>query len=140
MNSMCDMGPDMYCVVDKKLTNTPKQISNLRGYGNIMTLTDTTKGKDTKTFNRIQPLCTKFGQHLPTNTKMLNTQTTLGWDNTMEAPVCNYQNENLNTIVSVNSHMPVKQNDKAEADNAETATMPTAPYYTTTGEFHTGKC
>lgn len=133
MNSMCDMGPDMFCVVEKKLTKTPKRISNLRGYGKITTLNNVENTRVSHDFNLAQPLCGKFGDHLPAKTVMENSQTTLAWDKNVTPAVCSYQNQNLNTVVSLNSQEPITKETK-------TSTMPTAPYYTTTGEFHNGKC
>lgn len=137
MDSMCTVKPNNgdLCVVDEKLTYTPKRIVSLRGYGRICTLNDTTMKKDFYATGRLQPLCGEFGEHYPARSVMENPQTTIGWDNTLPKMKCGYQNQNLEVLASVNSQMP-----PSSALPGSSSQMPAAAYYSTTGDFHNGKC
>jgi hypothetical protein len=123
--------------VDLNLGNTPKRLAYLRGYGRIQTL-ETTQTKDVYyQYGRLQPLCGKFGEHLPKNTVMESPQTTLSWDATVPRTKCSYQNQNLEQISAVNSQMPA---DLQVQQFTNSVTMPTTAYYSTDGKFHDGSC
>jgi hypothetical protein len=120
--------------VDLNLGNTPKRLAYLRGYGRIQTLETTTAKDIFYQHGRLQPLCGKFGEHLPSNTVMESPQTTIAWDTTVPRAKCSYQNEILlDGFVSMNSQIPVNM-------QTQSVSMPTASYYSTDGIFHDGKC
>lgn len=128
--------------VDVNMTNTPKRISYYRGYGNILnTYLNVPKQQNHSTvFNRIQPLCGTFGEHLPPKTTMPVSQTNLAWAKNVTAPVkCNPQHSVLNQVISTNSQLPDELQYHAGKYSSEDANLMMANkagYYSTTGEFH----
>lgn len=122
--------------VDLNQGNTPKRLAYLRGYGRIHTLMTTQQQDTFYPHGRLQPLCGKFGEHLPANTVMESPQTTIAWDATVPRVKCGYQNQNLEQITGINSQLPAD----LQVQQATTAAMPATAYYSTSGEFHNGKC
>lgn len=122
--------------VDLNQGNTSKRLAYLRGYGRIQTL-ETAAVKDAfYPHGRLQPLCGKFGEHLPPNTVMETPQTTIAWDATVARAKCGYQNYGLEKLSVVNSQLP----EENKPEGKDTVTMPATGYYSTDGVFHNGKC
>jgi hypothetical protein len=91
------------------MPHTARRFTYRRGYGNVVSslvLSDKIETKSTP-YNRLQPLCGDFGNHLPVTAdndfKMLNPQTTIAWDNTQPIPNCGYQNLSLHKLPSVDA-------------------------------------
>lgn len=124
--------------VDLNQGNTSKRLAYLRGYGRIQTLETTTTKDAYYPHGRLQPLCGKFGEHLPQNTVMESPQTTIAWDASVARAKCTYQNEAVvDGFVGMNSQMPA---DMQVQQAMQSVVMPTASYYSTDGVFHDGKC
>ena len=94
------------------LEQTPKRITYKRGYGNIVTTTISANKLDSTAtpFNRIQPLCGQFGNHLPLTADpgyiMTNPQTTIAWDQTQPNVSCEYQNYALERLPTIDDTIP----------------------------------
>jgi hypothetical protein len=124
--------------VDLNLGNTPKRLAYLRGYGRIQTLETVNTQNTYYPHGRLQPLCGKFGEHLPSNTVMESPQTTIAWDSTVPRAKCTKQNEAVvDGFLGVNSQLPA---DMQVQQAVNSVTMPAASYYSTDGVFHDGKC
>jgi hypothetical protein len=127
--------------VDYNLSYTPKRLVYISGYGNIKTLqTDTIKDVYNH-YNRVQPLFGKFGEHLPLNTVMENSQTTLAWDNTIKHGNVNinnkFINQNLEQLNAINSQLPINsQVNKTLLSSSSKIPTPTT-YYSINGEYTT---
>lgn len=124
----------MYSAVDKNMTNTPKRVSYVRGYGRIESLNTKNLNKNFYTFGRLQPLCGNFGNHLPEKTNMENSQHRLAWANNTQPANCSYQNQLLNSLKQTNSQISDGTDNKN--NNTTTARMQPAPYSTNDASFH----
>ena len=91
---------------------TARRLVYNRDYGNIVTTTVQANKVSTQAtpYNRLQPLCGEFGNHLPVTADQdfiaLNPQSTLAWDQRQQVPVCEYQNYSLERLPTANDTMP----------------------------------
>ena len=91
---------------------TARRLVYNRGYGNIVTTTFQANKVSTQAtpYNRLQPLCGEFGNHLPVTADhdfvALNPQSTLAWDQKQQPGVCEYQNYSLERLPTANDTMP----------------------------------
>lgn len=91
---------------------TARRLVYNRGYGNIVTTTIQANKVSTQAtqYNRLQPLCGEFGNHLPLTADQdfiaLNPQSTRAWDQRQQVPVCEYQNYSLERLPMANDTMP----------------------------------
>ncbi len=78
---------------------TPRRLVYRRGYGVIEAnlLAQNKWATELQKYNRLQPLTTPFGNHLPQTADgvfQFEPQTNLAWDSTQPAPVAGNQNQN----------------------------------------------
>lgn len=122
--------------IDLNMTNTTKRITYLRGYGNIFTMNDNNLSNEKKVYNRLQPLCAKYGNHYPKNNIMPESQHTLAWNKSVDQPRCKYQNETLK-LNGINSQLPDSlQYQQAMNAYNQTDKMTKTGYFSADGQWH----
>lgn len=80
-------------------TQSPRRLVYRRGYGTIEAnlLAQNKWATELQKYNRLQPLTTPFGNHMPQTADgvfQLDPQTNIAWDNTQPAPQASNQNQN----------------------------------------------
>lgn len=89
------------------LAQTPRRLVYRRGYGTVEAnlLTQNKWATELQKYNRLQPLTTPFGGHMPQTAAgvfQLDPQSSLAWDNTQPVPQASYQNQ---TVVMTTEHV-----------------------------------